>query len=222
MIDINKYTADLISECTAVFGERFLYAGLQGSYLRGEANENSDIDIMMIIERFSVCDMDKYRSILGKIGHSDRSCGFICGRDEMMRWNPLEIISLKNTTKDLYGCLSEYLPEASRADEINFVKYSLGNLYHEICHRYIHAGRGKSIDKFRGTCKGLFFLIQNIHYLESGRFIPTKKELKEAVTEDDREMLDMTDLPDGFDFDSAFSALFQWCKNAFRRIDELR
>ncbi|MBQ9141799.1 MAG: nucleotidyltransferase domain-containing protein [Lachnospiraceae bacterium] len=29
------------------FGDRLLYVGLQGSYLRGEATESSDIDIMV-------------------------------------------------------------------------------------------------------------------------------------------------------------------------------
>jgi predicted nucleotidyltransferase len=42
--------------------------GLQGSWLRGEAHENSDIDIMVILDGFSVRDMDTYRGILRKIG----------------------------------------------------------------------------------------------------------------------------------------------------------
>ena len=42
--------------------------GLQGSYLRGEAHENSDIDVMVIIDRFSVRGMDTYREILKRIG----------------------------------------------------------------------------------------------------------------------------------------------------------
>ena len=81
MVDIDQYLKDLISACRSVFSKRLLYIGLQGSYLRGEANENSDIDIMLIIDRFSVEDMDVYRSILMKIGHFEKSCGFVCGKD---------------------------------------------------------------------------------------------------------------------------------------------
>ena len=221
MFDLDSYMNPLILSCRAAFGERLLYVGLQGSYLRGEAHENSDIDVMVILDRFSVQDMDRYREILKRIGFFERSCGFICGKDEMKRWNPLEVCQLRHTTKDLVGVLTDYLPPATREDEINYVKLSLGNLYHELCHRYIHADRDKNIAKFRGTCKGVFFLIQNLHYLETGHFILTKKELKEAALAEDRWMLELAELPDGFDFAQTFYALFAWCQSAFLRVEQL-
>ena len=221
MFDLDGYLSDLISKCRTHFGDRLLYVGLQGSYLRGEAHESSDIDVMVILDRFSVQDMDQYREILKKIGFYEKSCGFICGRDELLRWNPLEVCQLRHTTKDLYGTLADYLPSATREDEVNYVKLSLGNLYHELCHRYIHAGRDKNVAKFRGTCKGVFFLIQKLHYLESGRFILTKKELKEAASGEDRRVLELAELPDGFDFEQAFSVLFSWCQRAFARVDNI-
>ena len=222
MFDLNEYLRDLTEECRAVFGERLLYLGLQGSYMRGEATEKSDIDVMLILDRLLLSDMDAYRQILGKIGYAEKSCGFICGRDEMLRWNPLEVCQLRHTTKDLYGKLTDHLPEAGREDEINYVCLSLGNLYHELCHRYIHADRGTNEALFRGTCKGLFFLIQNLHYLESGTFAVTKSGLKERVPEQDRAVLDMAELPDGYDFDPAFARVFAWCQNAFDRVEKLR
>ena len=221
MFDLDGYLIDLISRCRTHFGDRLLYVGLQGSYLRGEAHESSDIDVMVILDRFSVQDMDQYREILKTIGFYERSCGFICGRDELLRWNPLEVCQLRHTTKDLFGVLTDYLPSATREDEVNYVKLSLGNLYHELCHRYIHMDRNQNAAKFRGTCKGVFFLIQNLHYLERGRFILTKKELKEAVSGEDRRVLELAELPDGFDFEQAFSVLFSWCQRAFARADNI-
>ena len=221
MFDLNKYLDDLILNCQSAFGERLLYMGLQGSYLRGEARENSDIDIMVILDRFSVQDMDTYRRILQKIGFYEKSCGFICGKEEMNRWNPLEVCQLRHTTKDLLGALEDYLPTATREDEINCVKLSLGNLYHELCHRYIHTDRDKNVAGFRSTCKSAFYLIQNLHFLESGCFVQRKTDLMEATEEEDRIILEMADLPDGYDFDQAFSSLFTWCQRAFARIERL-
>jgi len=219
--DLNKYLDNLIQNCQSAFGERLLYVGLQGSYLRGEADESSDVDVMVILDRFSVRDMDLYRMILKKIGFYEKSCGFICGKEEMRRWNPLEVCQLRHTTRDLVGVLTDYLPSATREDEVNYVRLSLGNLYHEICHRYIHKDRERNVAAFRGACKGVFFLIQNLHYLETGRFILTKKGLKEAVSAEDRRVLELAELPDGFDFDQAFSALFAWCQAAFPRAKKL-
>lgn len=220
MFVLNDYLHELIEGCRSAFGRRLLYLGLQGSYLRGEANERSDIDIMTVIDGMTAADMDAYRGILEHIGYFEKSCGFICGREELARWNPLEVCQLLHTTKDLFGTLKDLLPPASRADEVNYVKLSLGNLYHEICHRYIHADREKNISKFSGTCKGLFFLMQNLHYLESGEFALAKKELMERVSEEDRRVLNLAEAGNGFDFDEAFAALFAWCQRAFARVDE--
>ncbi len=221
MFDLDKYLADLILNCRTVFGERLLYVGLQGSWLRGEARENSDIDVMVILDRFSVRDMDTYRGILKKTGFYEKSCGFICGMEEMKRWSPLEVCQLRQTTKDLVGVLSDYLPPATREDEINDVKLSLGNLYHELCHRYIHADRDQNAAEFRGICKRAFYLIRNLHFLESGRFVLSRKDLKEAAAKEDRTVLEMAELPDGYDFDRAFSSVFAWCQRAFERIDRI-
>lgn len=221
MINIDNYIECFLKAAKDVYGERLVYVGLQGSYLRGEAHENSDIDIMVLIDGFSVSDMDQYREILNRIGHVEKSCGFICGKDDMMNWNPLESIQLQYTTKDLYGTLTDFLPAATREDEINYVKLSIGNLFHEICHRYIHGGREKSALKLRETCKGLFFIIQNLYYLESGDFVGTKKALKERVSDEDRAMLELAELPDDYDFDAAYDSLFKWCQKTLIRLENI-
>ena len=221
MLDLKSYLNRFLNACREVFGDRLVYVGLQGSQLRGEANAQSDIDLMVVIDRFTVQDMDVYRSILKRLGNADKSCGFLCGKDELKRWNRLEVFKLLHTTKDLYGTLSALLPEATRADEIEYVRLSLGNLYHELCHRYVHADRELNVQKFRGSCKYLLFLVQNLHYLESGTFVLKKRDLMEAVSAEDRAVLELTELPDGFDFDRAFSMLFAWCQRAFDRIGRI-
>jgi len=217
--NIDNYLEKLILQCKESFGGRLVYVGLQGSWLRGEATENSDIDVMIVLDRFSVEDMKTYRDILKEIGWFEKSCGFICGKKELTNWNPLEALQLKYTTKDLFGKLENLLPPATRQDEVNYVKISLGNFYHEICHRYIHAGQEKSRNKLRASCKQLYFVIQNLHYLESGNFLLKKSDLKAAVSVEDRVMLCIPELPDDYDFEKTYTAVIDWCQKAFTRIE---
>ena len=88
--------------------------------------------------------------------------------------------------------------------------------------RYIHRNRNKNIAAFRGTCKRAIFLIQNLHFLESGTFVLTRRELKEQVSVEDRTVLELAEAPDDYDFDGAFGLVFRWCQKAFFRVDRIR
>ena len=215
MFKTDVYIPALIELLKAAYKERLLYVGLQGSYLRNEATDHSDIDIMVVISDMSVSDLAKYREAISSLEDYDKSCGFICGIEELQNWNPLEICHLLHTTKDYYGTLAKLVPEYTETDVRNFVKMSLGNLYHEICHRYTHAPKEKNIAKLPYTYRSVFYILQNLNYLDSGKFIGTKKELREVLSGKDRLVLDTAiSLAGGteFDFDEAFDLLFTWCK----------
>lgn len=221
MFKIDVYISSLIELLKTAYQERLLYVGLQGSYLRDEATENSDIDIMVVISDMSVADLEKYREAIFSLEDYDKSCGFICGTEELKNWNPLEICHLLHTTKDYYGALAKLVPEYTETDVRNFVKMSLGNLYHEICHRYIHAPKEKNVSKLPFTYRSVFFILQNLYYLNCGKFVGTKKELQEALSGKERLVLETAiSLSNGteFDFDEAFALLFTWCKETMIRI----
>lgn len=221
MFSIETYISDLIAGCRNTFDDRLLYVGLQGSYLRDEATESSDIDIMVVIDGLSVADLDSYRNILKSIGYFDKSCGFICGKNDLLNWNPLEICHLLHTTKDYYGTLSELVPSYTREDERNYVKLSLNNLYHELCHRYIHSDRETNIAMLPTTCKSVFFIMQNIYYLESGDFVLTKNELLGKLHGDNKKILEMAlslKSTEDYDLDKVFAALFEWCQKTLEAV----
>lgn len=221
MFQIESYIEELLTLLKTSFGERLVYMGLQGSYLRNEQNENSDIDIMAVIDHMTVSDLDIYKEDILRVGYYEKSCGFICGKDELANWNPLEACRLVHATKDIYGTLSELLPKYTLEDEKNFIKLSIGNLYHELCHRYLHADREKNEAKLPGTYKSLFFILQNLIFLEQGVFYVTKAELNDHLRGQDREVFAMLlRFQNGqeVDFDEAFSLLFSWCQNALIRL----
>lgn len=53
LIPIDEFTRLLTWKCQARFGSRLLYLGLSGSYARGEATEESDIDIHLILDELA-------------------------------------------------------------------------------------------------------------------------------------------------------------------------
>lgn len=219
MLRIEAYTAALLALLQDIFHERLVYLGLQGSYLRNEQTEDSDIDIMAVIDRMTARDLALYREALIQVGFFEKSCGFICGREALAHWNPLELCHLLHATRDLYGRLADYLPAHTQEDIRNYIKLSIGNLYHELCHRYIHADREKNVARLPLTCKSLFFILQNLFFLEKGIFPKTKAELQSHLEGTDREVFVLSLHPeDGCNFDSAFQLLLTWCQDTLIKL----
>ena len=221
MLDIESYISRLIRSLQHQFGSRLLYVGLQGSYLRLEATDSSDVDIMVVMDELGVADLDHYRAVLQSLEHFDKSCGFICSKTDLANWNPLEICHLLNGTKDCYGTLRSLVPEFTREDIRNFVKLSLNNLYHEICHRYIHGEMDKNIARLPGTYKGVFFILQNLCFLRYGEYIGTKAELLPLLDGKDHAVLARSvDLSKGisYDFTESFELLFTWCQETLQTL----
>ena len=221
MIDIESYISKLICRLRQQYGARLLYVGLQGSYLRGEATVKSDIDIMVVIDSLNVPDLDAYRNIISDLEHADKSCGFICSKTDLLNWNPLEICHLINSTKDYYGALNTLIPAYTEADIRDFIKLSINNLYHEICHRYIHAGQQDNITELPRSYKSVFFILQSLYYLEGGKYILSKADLLPLLTSINHEVLLRSIQLNGemtYDFPESFELLFKWCQNTLSTL----
>ena len=213
MNDILSYLEALTQKLRQVFGERLRYVGLQGSYLRGEAGPDSDLDVVAVIAKLSMEDLAQYRQVIQSLPHADRSCGFLCGQEELASWNPLEICNLLHATRDYYGCLQELVPAYRREDAVNYCKFSLNALYHELCHSYVHAEEAAMEAVLPGCYKMAFFILQNLYYLQTGYFAESKVELLKRLDGKDKEVLQRhldQEMPWQLSWDAAL--LFSWCQ----------
>lgn len=234
--DMENYVDTLITALRKEFGRRLLYVGLQGSWMRGEASEDSDIDIMAVLDELSLADMDAYRRVVKSLNYADRSCGFLCGRKDLADWNRCEICHLVHTTKDCFGRLSELVPEYGKEDVVEYIRIMTGNLYHALCHSRVHGWRPE--ETFAGTTgengereeaawekmlreglKQTFFILQNKQYVESGFFAVSRAELLGLLSGTDEEVLKlaMKGKASAAERQAAlseqrFALLFNWCR----------
>ncbi|MBQ3399413.1 MAG: nucleotidyltransferase domain-containing protein, partial [Synergistaceae bacterium] len=66
MIDIQSWLEIFSGHLEERFQGRIWFAGLQGSYARGEAKETSDIDVVVILDTLSIDDLKSYREMLNE------------------------------------------------------------------------------------------------------------------------------------------------------------
>ena len=54
------------------FGYRVWFLGVQGSYARGEETENSDVDVVLILDKLLAADLRLYRKMLDALPYRER------------------------------------------------------------------------------------------------------------------------------------------------------
>ena len=79
--------------------------GLQGSRARKEANENSDIDIVVILDNLSINDLKTYKEIISSLEHNNLFCGFISGMQEIKNWEKSDLFQFYFDTLPIYKSL---------------------------------------------------------------------------------------------------------------------
>lgn len=177
MIDINPWMEEAVFRLQKRFGSRLLFVGLQGSYLRGEAREDSDIDILTILDTLNVADLSVYREELRLLPEGEKACGFTCGREELFAWPPFELFQFAQDTDAWYGELAPLLPPVTRQDILTGARAAVSGLHHYTAYLYVSGDEESRADDLKGVYKGFFFAMQIVQYLRSGTYARTKREL---------------------------------------------
>lgn len=103
LIDVYSFKPLAVNALTQAFGDQPKCVGLQGSYLRGEATPDSDIDLLIILDDVNIDDLELLRSTLRSIPDGDRTVGFACGRQQMVSWPLYELFQFAKGTKSGTG-----------------------------------------------------------------------------------------------------------------------
>ena len=184
-IDCSVWTAAFLASLDQTFGERVVFAGLQGSRARGEAREGSDIDAVVILDSLTVEDLAAYRALVRALPYAELACGFIGGREEILGWEPSELISFYYDVTPLAGDLDFLRPCLTREAALRAVWVGAGSVYHAACHGFVFETDWDPA----GCYKAAFFLLRAKHFYETGAFVLREKDLLPLLDGEEREIL---------------------------------
>ncbi len=224
MIDITSWMNEATTRLQEKFASRLLFVGLQGSYRRGEAREDSDIDILTVIDTLDVTDLAVYREVLRSLPEGDKACGFTCGRDELLAWPPFELFQFAQDTDAWYGDLASLLPPVTRQDTVTGARVAVSGLHHYTAHLYVAGDEATRTEELKGVYKGFFFAMQLVQYLRSGFYARTKKELLSMLSGDEAELLRCCMHPGYYDErraqepDALFQRMLTWTGSVMREL----
>lgn len=229
MIEITSWAGALARKLAARFGPRLLFLGYQGSYARGEATPESDIDIVTLLDRLTPADLDTYRETVRSMQLCPGSClqdpatwpqanveacGFICGKEELRRWPRQDLLSLALDTRPVLGSLEPYLPAFTPNDRREALSTAAANLYHAACHAYLYEDRDQSLP---GLLKAAFFALRLRALCTDGAYHAGKSELSLCLQDrEDRDLMDLILSPSEYPADKALAMLISWSSQVIR------
>ncbi len=170
---------ETVKDC---FGERLLCAGIQGSRARGEEKADSDIDVVVILDRLDFADLKAYDNAVSALPEREKLCGFLSGREELAAWEKSELFQFVFDTKVLYGSL-DFVQLGTEEDLRRAVHSGACGLYHACVHNILHE---KSPEILRELYKSAFFTLQMKYFAETGEYISAKEAMRRKTADTDR------------------------------------
>ena len=212
MIDIAVWMDEFQKALDETFGSRVWFVGLQGSRGRGEGTDDSDIDVVVILDELSPSDVQTYGSILDKLSHRELICGFLSGKKEILAWEPSDLFQFYYDTKPIKGSLDEILHLLDSDAVDRAIKIGACNVYHGCVHNMLHE---KSKDILRGLYKSASFTVQAIVFRQTGKYVSRLADLLEIVSSDERAVIEtFISIKNGEEIklDEMSGILFNWVK----------
>ena len=212
MVDIKSWLEEFLQKLNETFKSRVWFVGLQGSYGRGEATETSDIDVVVILNEFTVADIQAYNGMLDTLPHRELICGFVSGKDEIMNWESSDLFQFYHDTTPIKGSLDELLPKIDSVAVDRAIKIGACNIYHGCVHNMLHT---KNEDILKGLYKAASFVVQAIVFKQTGNYIKHQNQLLQAALLDEKIVIEtFLKYKNGetVDFNSASEILFEWSK----------
>ncbi len=210
MIDVNSFFSNFLPLLTETFGENLWFVGLLGSYARGEATENSDIDIVVILDMLTAEDINSYGELVEMLPEKDLLCGFLSGKAELLSWDTAELFQFYYDTNPIIGSLDDllFLIDDNSIDKA--IKTGACTIYHSCIHNMLYE---KSYDILKSLYKLAVFVIQADCFRQTGDYISHIADLIQAVDKEEYNILNtFMNMKNclTFDFMEKSELLFKW------------
>nr|WP_295975059.1 nucleotidyltransferase domain-containing protein [uncultured Bacillus sp.] len=215
-VDIDTWMKEYFGKLKNLFGSRLEFVGLQGSYGRGEATDDSDIDVVVILNHADAEDLKAYGTMLDSLPNREKVCGFISSLQKLKHWEHSDLFQFYYDTTPIFGSIDFLQELIGKEDVRRAIRIGACNLYHMCGHNMVHERDGELL---KALYKSATFTVQAISYLQTGTYRKRKTELLPVLRQPEREILEtaiamkqQVDLAQA-EFDRLSKQLFRWASD---------
>ena len=218
MIHPSSWMKRLAALVRKEFGDRVFFLGLQGSYRRGEATIQSDIDVVFLLDRLSPGDFPRYQALIAQLPEHEKVCGFLCGKEELYRWPKYDVFQLLYDTQPYIGSLEDLKSTIQKSDIFDAIHVNLSALYHSLCHSRLYSAN--FVENLADCFKLSFFILQAMEFYRTNTYIANRQTLFQRLSGEEKEVLSVSMRREHLlekspeELQAYFSLIFNWCSQA--------
>ena len=189
---VDKWLADLLERLRDTFGERLIFVGHHGSWARGEAGPESDIDTIVILDDIGSNNLIAYRGVIDAMPNARRlASSFLGSISELQAWPRTDMVQLYYGCKPLHGTLDGLIDKPTDTDLTEDIRLKAAENLHMARHYLLHPhDLSEVVHKLYNPFKCCFFALQSWMLLRDGRFLERNDELLIFLSDaDDREVI---------------------------------
>lgn len=218
MVDMKEWMEQFTLKIQQEFKEQVVFIGLQGSRAREEANDTSDIDVVVIFDELTMDTVAKYKDVTQTMPNRELLCGFISGKEELLNWEKAELFQFYYDTIPMVGSLDFIKPLIQPEDIQKAVRTGAGTIYHMVLHNYLHA---KAEEAIPALYKMAIFVLQAKHFLQTNNYVQKKKDLVKVLQQEDQPVLARylaIQLGTTIQLEADTKLLFEWAKQTLNQL----
>lgn len=225
---VDEWVRDFLSKLKDKFGDRLIFVGHHGSWARGEAGPESDIDSMVVVDRIDDADLAAFRDIASSMPDADKlGSGILMSVSELKQTPPSYLVQFFYGRNVLYGSIEGIVDPPTSQDLIQDIRIKADDNLHTVRHYLLYPhDLPVVVHRLKYHFKNCFYALQSWFLLTRGEFINTKKEIMEYLdSPDDKEVIrvarDWHKLTDDLTAHASYyiELLERWSRGMMRKLE---
>jgi hypothetical protein len=185
--EVDQWLAEFVERLRDAFGERLMFVGHHGSWARGEAAPDSDVDVMVVVDRIDARDLAAFRDAVAAMPDGGRlASGVYNSVAELRARAPSELTQYFYGCQVLHGNIEGVVTRPSAEDLLADVRFkALTNLMHARHYLLYPHDLTLKVHSLRYPFKECFYALQEWVLAREGTWYDRKDDLLAVLTDED-------------------------------------
>ena len=189
---VDRWLDEFLARLRALFAERLVFVAHHGSWARGDATAESDIDCFVILDRIDAPDLHAYRELVHTMPDGGSAVSTFMGSvAELKAWPRQEQWQCRYGARVLHGSPEGIVAEPTDEDFIDDIRTKASANLHMARHYLLHPhDLSAVVHKLMYPFKECFYALQSWLLLTTGTYHGRKDDLLAVLADpDDREVI---------------------------------